>query len=98
MEDFIEAVPLEVKEQGCRFFPDCKWSGKKVSFVIRVSYRDEESDEMKTHNNVISFKIVNEMPYLFKMVEYCFEGLSEYQGQKFPVKICTQVKDVTKGQ
>lgn len=98
VEDFVEPVPLEVKEQGCRFFPDCNWSGKKVSFVIRVSYKDEGSGEVKTQNNIISFKIVNEMPYLFKMVEYCFEGLSEYQGQKFPVKICTQVKDVIKGQ
>lgn len=97
VENFEEPVPIEIKDQKCRFFPDCKWHGKKVSFVIRVSYKDEGSEEMKTQNNIISFKIVNEMPYLFKMVEYCFEGLSEIQGQKFPVKICTQIKDTMKG-
>lgn len=97
IEPFSEAVPIEIKEQGCRMFPGCQWSGKKVSFVIRVSYKDENSGELKTQNNIISFKIVNEMPYLFKMIEYCFEGLSEYQGQKFPVKVCTQVKDTIKG-
>ena len=98
VENFEEDVPSEVKEQNCRFFEGCKWRGKKVSFVIRVSYKEEGSDEVKTQNNIISFKIVNNMPYLFKMVEYCFEGLSEYQGQKFPVKICTQVKDAIKGE
>lgn len=96
--DFTEAVPIEIKDQGCRFFPDCKWSGKQVSFVIRVSYTDEATGEAKTQNNIISYKIIPNMPYLFKMAEYCFEGLSEYQGQKFPVKICTQVKDTIKGQ
>ncbi len=98
VENLSEPVPEEIKAKSCRFFPDCQWSGKKVSFVIRVSYKDAGSDVVKTQNNIISFKIVNEMPYLFKMVEYCFEGLSEYKGQKFPVKICTQVKDTIKGQ
>lgn len=98
VEDFEEAVPLEIKDQNCRFFEGCKWKGKKVSFVIRISYKEEGSEEIKKQNNIISFKIVHNMPYLFKMVEYCFEGLSEYQGQKFPVKVCTQVKDTIKGQ
>ena len=98
VQSFSEPVPEEIKAKSCRFFPDCQWTGKKVSFVIRVSYKDAGSDVVKTQNNIISFKIVNEMPYLFKMVEYCFEGLSEYKGQKFPVKICTQVKDTIKGQ
>ncbi|MBL7543526.1 MAG: hypothetical protein JNL11_06895 [Bdellovibrionaceae bacterium] len=97
-EDFTEALPQLMIDKGCRSFPDCRWSGKKVSFVVRISYKEDGSDEVKKQNNIISFKIVNNMPYLFKMVEYCFEGLSEYQGQKFPVKICTQVKDTIKGQ
>jgi hypothetical protein len=98
VEDFEENVPEETRIQNCRFFPGCKWKGKKVSFVIRVSYKEEGSDEIKTQNNIISYKIVPSMPYLFKMVEYCFEGLSEYQGQKFPVKVCTQIKDSIKGE
>lgn len=98
VEDFEEAVPVEMKDQNCRSFEGCKWKGKKVSFVIRVSYKEDGSEEIKKQNNKISFKIVPNMPYLFKMVEYCFEGLSEYQGQKFPVKVCTQVKDTIKGQ
>ncbi len=98
IEDFEEAVPLEVQDNSCRFFEGCKWKGKKVSFVIRVSYKEDGSSEVKKQNNIISFKIVHNMPYLFKMVEYCFEGLSEYQGQKFPVKVCTQVKDTIRGQ
>lgn len=97
VKDFTEALPAKMQASNCRFFPDCKWSGKSVSFVIRITYKDENG-EMKKQNNVISYKIVPNMPYLFKMVEYCFEGLSEYQGQKFPVKVCTQVKDAIKGQ
>lgn len=96
--DFEEAVPLEMQDNSCRFFQDCKWKGRKVSFVIRISYKEEGSEEIKKQNNIISFKIVHNMPYLFKMVEYCFEGLSEYQQQKFPVKVCTLVKDAIRGQ
>lgn len=99
VENFNEEIPLEMQgENKCRFFTGCKWSGKKVSFVIRVSFTENGSSEVQKQVNIISFKIVNDMPYLFKMVEYCFDGLSEYQGQKFPVKICTQVKDAIKGQ
>lgn len=98
VENFEETVPTEVADNKCRFFEGCKWKGKKVSFVVRISYKEDGSEEVKKQNNIISFKIVHNMPYLFKMVEYCFEGLSEYQNQKFPVKICTQVKDTIKGQ
>ncbi|OYZ18807.1 MAG: hypothetical protein B7Y39_13085 [Bdellovibrio sp. 28-41-41] len=98
VENFEEAVPTEVEGNNCRFFEGCKWKGKKVSFVVRIPYKEDGSDEVKKQNNIISFKIVHNMPYLFKMVEYCFEGLSEYQNQKFPVKVCTQVKDTIKGQ
>lgn len=98
VENFEEPVPLEIKDNNCRFFQDCKWKGQKVSFVIRISYKEDGSEEIKKQNNIISFKIVHNMPYLFKMVEYCFEGLSEYQGQKFPVKVCTQIKDAIRGQ
>lgn len=99
VEPFVEAVPPLMQETGknCRSFADCTWKGTQVSFVVRISYKDEETGEMKKQNNIISYKIVPEMPYLFKMVEYCFQGLSEYQGQKFPVKVCTQVKDAIKG-
>lgn len=98
VQDFTEKVPDEMASNGCRGFQDCKWTGKKVSFVVRVSAKDAETGEIKRQNNIISLKVVPSLPYLFKMAEYCFEGLSEYQGQKFPVKVCTQLKDAISGQ
>lgn len=97
VEDFKEEVPLEIKKQNCRHFENCEWSGKKVSVVLKVTSLDPDTKESKTVNNIISYKIVNNIGYLFKMVEYCFEGMSEYQNQKFPIKICQQVKDTILG-
>lgn len=97
VEDFKEKVPLEIQDKNCRHFTNCEWSGKKVSVVIKVTSQDPETKETKTVNNIISYKIVHNVPYLFKMVEYCFEGISEYQSQKFPIKICQQVKDTIQG-
>lgn len=97
VEDFKEKVPMEIQAKDCRHFANCEWSGKKISLVIKVSYQDPDTKEFKTINNIISFKIVPNMAYLFRMVEYCFQGLTEYQNQKFPVKVCQHVKDTIQG-
>lgn len=97
VEDFKEEVPVEIKKQNCRHFENCEWSGKKVSVVLKVTSLAPDTNESKTANNIISYKIVNNVGYLFKMVEYCFEGMSEFQNQKFPIKICQQVKDAIFG-
>lgn len=100
VEDFTEDVPIEMQGQdkNCRGFANCKWSGKKLSVVIKVTSQDPSTKETKTFNNIISFKVVPQMPYLFRMVEYCFQGISEYQNQKFPVRVCQNVKDTMIGQ
>lgn len=96
VEKFEEDVPLEIKDKNCRHFANCKWSGKKVSFVVRVTPSGGETETNKAQINKISFKIVNDISFLFRMVDYCFEGISEYKGQKFPVKICQTLKDTIK--
>lgn len=100
IEDFTEDVPAEMQgsNKNCRGFENCKWSGKKISLVIKVSSQDPTTKETKTFNNIISYKVVPKMPYLFRMVEYCFQGMSEYQNQKFPVRVCQNVKDTMNGQ
>lgn len=100
VEDFTEDVPVEMQgaDKKCRGFANCKWSGKKLSVVIKVTSQDPTTKETKTINNIISFKVVPQMPYLFRMVEYCFQGISEYQSQKFPVRVCQNVKDTMSGQ
>ena len=97
VENFTEDLPLAMKKRSCDGFPDCQWSGKKISIVIRMTSKDPQTGAEQKINNIISFKIVKNMPYLFRMVEYCFDGLSEYQNQKFPVKVCQFITDSQQG-
>ena len=93
-----ETVPSEISQDpSCRGIPNCRWKLTYVQLVSFISTIDPETNTESKSKAIIKLKISNDLPFLSRLVEYCYEGITTYQSQKFPVSVCHKLKDFRRG-
>lgn len=93
-----EPPPEAVKQDpNCRGLPECQWPVTTIQFVAVLSETDPKTGVESKSKSIIRMKLQQDVPFLSKLIQYCYEGISTYQGQKFPVSICYDLKDFRKG-
>ncbi len=93
-----EPVTSEIRQDPtCRGIPNCHWKLTYVQLVVFISTIDPETNTESKSKAIIKLKISNELPFLSRLVEYCYEGITTYQSQKFPVSVCHKLKDFRRG-
>ncbi len=93
-----EDVPSEIRaDASCRGIPGCRWKLTRVQLVAFISAVDPETNTESKSKAIIKLKISNDLPFLSRLVEYCYEGITTYQSQKFPVSVCHKLKDFRRG-
>lgn len=85
-------------QQNCGGIPDCQIRYKKVSFDLVVNFKDEDSGNTRTEKVVYDMTISPDVPYLSRLMEFCYQGMVPTATQKVLVKICNRVQNFQPGQ
>lgn len=85
-------------QQNCGGIPDCQIRFKKVSFDLVVNFKDEESGNTRTEKVVYDMTISPDVPYLSRLMEFCYQGMVPTATQKVLVKLCNRVQNFEPGQ
>lgn len=97
-EAIEEDVPEEVRaDANCRGIPNCRWKLTRVQLVTFIKSVDPETKAETKAKAIIKLKISKDLPFLSRLVEYCYEGITTYQSQKFPVSVCHRLKNFQRG-
>jgi len=80
----------------CGGIPNCQISFKRISFDLVVNL--PSSDGKNTHQEkvIYDFTISQDVPYLSRLTDFCYQGLVTASGQKILVKICNRVQNFIK--
>lgn len=81
---------------GCGGIPNCQISFKRISFDLVVNL--PSSDKKSTHQETViyDFTISQDVPYLSRLTDFCYQGLVTASGQRILVKICNRVQNFFK--
>lgn len=89
-----ESPPAMVMNQSqCGGVPNCMLTKKHVAWDLVLKTWDEKNKgyiQQKIHYAV---SIAPEAPFLARMIDFCYQGIGEFNGQKYPVTICDSVKN-----
>jgi len=85
-------------QQNCGGIPDCQIRYKKIAFDLVVNFTDEDSGSQRTEKVVYEMTISPDVPYLSRLMEFCYQGMVPTASQKVLVKICNRVQNFELGQ
>ncbi|WP_413290037.1 hypothetical protein [Bdellovibrio sp. HCB337] len=94
----MRAPPIGVSSQpNCGGIPNCLIRYKKIAFDLVVNLKDEETGEV--HPERVNYELVlsPDVPYLSRLLDFCYQGMVPTQGQKVLVKMCNKVKNFVQG-
>ncbi len=89
--------PIGVSNRpDCGGIPNCQISFKRISFDLVVNL--PSSDGKSTHEEkvIYDFTISQDVPYLSRLTDFCYQGLVTASGQRILVKICNRVQNFIK--
>lgn len=89
--------PIGVSSRpDCGGIPNCQISFKRISFDLVVNL--PSSDGKSTHEEkvIYDFTISQDVPYLSRLTDFCYQGLVVASGQRILVKICNRVQNFIK--
>ncbi|MEK6773574.1 MAG: hypothetical protein AABY64_06520 [Bdellovibrionota bacterium] len=97
-EQIEEDVTEEIRADAtCRGIAGCRWKLTRVQLVAFITDTDPTTNTETKSKAIIKLKISKDLPFLSRLVEYCYEGITTYQSQKFPVSVCHKLKDFQRG-
>ncbi|HEY8271759.1 MAG TPA: hypothetical protein VIG33_12785 [Pseudobdellovibrionaceae bacterium] len=81
----------------CGGIPNCEVNYKKVSFDLVVNLVDEKTNT--THPEKVNYEMTfsSDVPYLSRLLEFCYLGMVPTATQKVIVKICNKVQSFEVG-
>lgn len=85
-------------QQNCGGIPDCQIRYKKVAFDLVVNFKDEDSGNTRTEKVIYEMTISPDVPYLSRLLEFCYQGMVPTASQKVLVKLCNRVQNFELGQ
>ncbi len=82
----------------CGGIQNCEIRYKKISFDLVVNLADESTNT--THTEKVNYELVfsPDVPYLSRLVDFCYLGMVPTASQKVIVKICNKVQSFEAGQ
>ncbi|MGZ3795592.1 MAG: hypothetical protein ACXVB1_04470 [Pseudobdellovibrionaceae bacterium] len=82
----------------CGGIPNCEIHYKKVAFDLVVNLVDEKTNT--THPEKVNYELTfsPDVPYLSRLLEFCYLGMVPTATQKVIVKICNKVQSFEPGQ
>ena len=95
----LMAPPTGVSgQQNCGGIPNCQIRFKKVSFDLVVKFTEEGSNTARTEKVAYDMTFSHDVPYLSRLMEFCYQGLVPTATQKVLVKLCNRVQNFQAGQ
>lgn len=85
-------------QQNCGGIPNCQIRYKKVSFDLVVKFAEEGSGNIRTEKVVYDMTFSPDVPYLSRLLEFCYQGMVPTATQKVLVKLCNRVQNFEPGQ
>lgn len=94
----VEAAPPQVAAQtNCAGLTNCQWKKKVVSFDLIVDSSDPASGASIHSKANYTLKISDDVPYLSRLTDLCYQGISSSNGQQVPVRMCQTIKNFIRG-
>jgi hypothetical protein len=93
------APPTGVSSKpDCGGVPNCEIRYKKISFDLVVNLTDEATNT--THPEKVNYELVfsPDVPYLSRLVDFCYLGMVPTASQKIIVKVCNKVQNFEVGE
>lgn len=100
IEDEVRDAPPDIKKApNCMGLVDCKIKVKKISFSLSINIPDTATNTIKKEKVIYRLAISQDVPYLSKLMEYCYRGLMTLKGngQKILVEVCNNVTSFRPG-
>lgn len=95
----LMAPPTGVSgQQNCGGIPNCQIHFKKVSFDLVVKFTEEGSSNVRTEKVAYDMTFSHDVPYLSRLMEFCYQGLVPTATQKVLVKLCNRIQNFQAGQ
>jgi hypothetical protein len=85
-------------QQNCGGISNCQIRYKKVAFDLVVNFKDEASSNPRTEKVIYEMTFSPDVPYLSRLIEFCYQGMVPTATQKVLVKICNRVQNFEPGQ
>jgi len=84
-------------QQNCGGIPNCQIRYKKVGFDLVVNL---QGDDGNTHTEKVLYDMTfsPDVPFLSRLMEFCYQGMVPTASQKVLVKICNRVQNFQPGQ
>lgn len=92
-EEQEDAPPMVARQTNCGGLPGCKITKRTIRFDVIVQYKDPKDGSSTSTRARYTIKVAPQLPYLARLTDFCYEGLATYQQQKFPVKVCQNVRN-----
>lgn len=90
----IRPPPIGVASQAnCGGVSGCMIRYKKISFDLVVNLQDEETGTTKAEKVNYELVISPDVPYLSRLLDFCYQGMVPTQSQKVLVKMCNKVQN-----
>lgn len=90
--------PVGVASQpNCGGIPNCLIRYKKISFDLVVNLKKSDSASSSTEKVNYELVLSEDVPYLSRLLEFCYQGMVPTQNQKVLVKICNKVGNFLPG-
>jgi hypothetical protein len=83
---------------NCGGVPNCEIRYKKISFDLVVNLVDEETNTTRAEKVNYELVFSPDVPYLSRLMDFCYLGMVPTASQKVIVKICNKVQNFETGQ
>jgi hypothetical protein len=86
--------PIGVGSQGnCGGIEGCMIRYTKIAFDLVVNITDEDSGSTRAEKVNYELVISPDVPYLSRLLDFCYQGMVPTQSQKVLVKMCNKVQN-----
>lgn len=94
----MRAPPIGVASQpDCGGIHNCMIRYKRIAFDLVVNLKNEDTGEVKPEKVNYELVISPDVPYLSRLLDFCYQGMVPTQGQKVLVRMCNKVKNFVQG-
>jgi hypothetical protein len=95
----VRSAPTGVASRpDCGGIPDCKIRYKEVSFELVVNLPATAEQEARSEKVVYDMVFSPDVPYLSRLLDFCYQGMIPTANQKVLIKICNRVQNFEHGQ
>lgn len=84
--------------ENCGGIPGCQIRFKKVAFDLVVNFTEENTNTVRSEKVIYEMTFSPDVPYLSRLMEFCYQGMVPTATQKVLVKICNKVQNFEVGQ